>query len=110
MPHYPNVAVVGMHFRGGDAKNIAASLEPGETLRLEREPENQFDSNAIKVFYEALWIGYIEAGQAAWIATEMDEPDAPAYIATVTGSEDRESRGKTNTHPIVTVHPENEAA
>jgi len=41
-------AIVGMHFRP-PAKAIMAVLPTGAELRLEREPENQYDVNAVKV-------------------------------------------------------------
>lgn len=101
---FPNVKVVGAHFRGSDAKEASASLEKGTTLRLEREPENAYDSFAIKVFLEDLWIGYIEKGQAAWIAGQMD--DGEAFEAKVTGHEDvPNASGRITSYPIVTVQP-----
>lgn len=101
MSTFPDVQVVGMHFRGPDAKEAAASLEPGTMLRLEREPDNQYDPNAIKVFFESLWIGYIERGQAAWIAPLMDEGATPT--CTVTEVREIEAGRKTNLHPIVSI-------
>lgn len=82
MPDFPEVRVVGMHFRGSEAKSIAAALEHGESVRLEREPDNEYDAFAIKVFYEDTWIGYIERGQAAWIAGLLDEGAAPSAVVT----------------------------
>jgi hypothetical protein len=73
---FPLVRVVGMHFRGAGAKDYAAALVGGEALLLEREPENQFDSMAIKVLTpgeHSFHLGYIERGAASWIAAEMDE-------------------------------------
>lgn len=98
MNTYPNVAVVGMHFRGSDAVQLAASLEPPTALRLQREPENEWDANAIKVFYEDTWIGYVERGQAMWISMDLDT--GSTAVARVTGNE---VRGK-NIHPILTIY------
>ena len=50
-PTFPNVLVVGMHFRP-NGKAIVASLIPPVSFDLEREPENQYDMFAIKVLYE----------------------------------------------------------
>ena len=52
---------------------LADGLQIGTVLRLEREPTNEYDPNAIKVFFEDTFIGYIERGQAAWISPELDE-------------------------------------
>lgn len=99
---FPNVRVVGMHFRGADAKEAAAGLQPEQVLRLEREPDNSFDGNAIKVFFEDLWLGYLEASQAAWIAPNMDE--GRAFTCTVqTVSEEPLKNGKINYIPLVEV-------
>lgn len=70
-------AVVGNNFRGTDAKVAIKTLEVGDTLTLEREPDNPYDENAVKVYMsvddEPVWIGYIETTVAAEIAPEMDE-------------------------------------
>lgn len=97
MPLFPQVEVVGMHFRGGGAKDVAAALSPGDSVRLEREPDNAYDAYAIKVFVEDLHIGYIERGQAAWIAPYMDDEKTPEAI--VTGHKERNR----NIHPILSI-------
>lgn len=110
MTTYPGVKVVGMHFRGTHAKEIAASLTPGDRLHIEREPENQFDANAIKVIHPPTeqFIGYIEATQAVWIASEIDNlehisdgtPETqPLATVTVTGHEVE----RNNIYPIISV-------
>jgi hypothetical protein len=100
MTTFPNVACVGMHFRGPAAVDAAAQLEPGSTLTLIREPDNAFDAYAIKVMLEDLHLGYIERGQAAWISPLLD--DGSEATATVTHIE---QRGK-NHHPILTIEVE----
>jgi len=100
MPTYPNVKVVGMHFRGAHAKEIASALLPGNTLTLEREPENAYDINAIKVIHPGTeqHIGYVEASQAAWIASEMDDAaELPTCTVTELMTQNR------NTYPLVTI-------
>ena len=98
------VKVVGMHFRGADAVQLAESLTAGEPLTLEREADNPHDINAVKVFYQDTWLGYIERGQAAWIAGELDD-DPNNYVCTVTGHEAvTNARGKENVYPVVEIH------
>lgn len=115
MPSYPNVRVVGMHFRGDLAKEIASALSPGDTLTIERDPENQFDANAIKVIHPGTgeFIGFIEATQAVWIASEIDElesfsdigdgqgdvPNINSVTCIVTGT----ITARNTTYPVVTV-------
>lgn len=69
---FPSVNIVGAHFRGADVKNLVWTLTPGQTLRLEREPDNPHDANAIKAFFEDCHIGYVERGTAAWMAPHLD--------------------------------------
>ncbi len=97
-PTFPNVLVVGMHFRPR-GKEIAANLLPPVAFELEREPDNQYDSFAIKVMYAGEHIGYIERGQAAFIATYMDDGVKYSCVA------EEFRQVKNNLHPVVTVAP-----
>lgn len=108
MTNFPDVAVVGMHFRGSEVKALVAGLEvpeesePPLTFRLEREPANLFDANAIKVFFESTHIGYIERGQAAFIAYHMDEGRTATCI--LRRMEERTTGKAHNIHPICEVN------
>ena len=44
--------IVGTNFRGADVVMLLRGLPPGTQLTLVREPDNQYDSNAIKVMYD----------------------------------------------------------
>lgn len=101
-PTFPNIAVVGMHFRGQHAKAWAEAVQPGTEIFYEREPENPYDSMAIKVLYNLQHVGYIERNQAAFIAPWIDQ--GVEYSCTVTGVE---QRGK-NIHPLVLFTPTEE--
>lgn len=76
----------------------------GETLSLEREPENPYDENAIKVLYdldgESLHIGYIAKEDAAFIAPHLDE--GSEFVTQVF---DFETRGR-NLHPLLKISDE----
>ena len=98
MPTFPNCKVVGMHFRGGGAKDVAANSSDATPFRLEREPDNQFDTYAIMVLVEDMHIGYIERGQAAWISPLLDEG------ATAVPEFDRLETHGNNVHPVLTIH------
>lgn len=100
MPTFPNVACVGMHFRGGGAVELARMIDETTEVLLEREPENQYDAYAIKVMIADQHIGYIERGQAAWISPLLDEGEV-ARVEYV----EHEQRGK-NSHPIFNIHVE----
>lgn len=104
-PSFADVMVVGMHFRQEvNAKAIVESFVPPVELQLEREPENPYDSMAIKVFYNGAHIGYIERGQAAFIAPWMDQ--GVEYSCTVTELCEK----KNNLHPLVSLKPVEAAA
>jgi len=104
-PTFPNVAVVGMHFRGEHAKAWAEAVQPGTEIFYDREPENPYDSMAIRVLYNFQHVGYIEREQAAFIAPWIDQ--GTEFSCTVTGVE---KRGK-NLHPLVLFSPvEHESA
>lgn len=72
VPKFPNVSVVGMYFRGPHAKAWAEQVPIGEELFYEREPENPYDPSAIKIMYNLEHVGYVERGQAAFIAPHID--------------------------------------
>ncbi|NNW55483.1 MULTISPECIES: HIRAN domain-containing protein [unclassified Roseobacter] len=103
-PTFPNVKVVGMHFRGDHAKAWAEAVEPGTEVFYEREPENKYDSYAIKVLYNLQHVGYIEATQACFIAPWMDEGTEFTCIVT-----DKQPGARANIHPIVCFTPLEEA-
>lgn len=44
--------LVGRQFRPAETRNVFDSLDIGEVLRLERDPENEYDDQAIKVLYD----------------------------------------------------------
>lgn len=64
----------GVNFRGAEIKQIVENLDDGAELRLEREPTNVYDTNAIKVYDTGFgeFIGYIAKEGAAELAQLMD--------------------------------------
>ena len=101
-PTFENVKVVGMHFRGAGIKGLVENLTPPVVFKLEREPENQYDAMAVKVFYGEHHIGYVERGQAAFLAPQMD--DGTSYSCMMV---DRVFENK-NSYPLCTIAPETE--
>jgi hypothetical protein len=49
------------------AEKMALGIAIGDPLLLRHEPENQWDPNAVKVFWNDQWIGYIPKDMAALI-------------------------------------------
>ena len=66
------------------AEKMALGIAIGDPLTLLHEPTNQWDSNAVKVFWKEQWIGYIPKDMAALIAAEVPEA-ATGLEAVVTG-------------------------
>lgn len=55
-----NFEVKGLYYRGKEARLEAERLVRGDVLRLEPEPDNPQDENAIRVYTErGIWIGYV---------------------------------------------------
>lgn len=99
-PTFPNVLIVGMHFRGSHAVATVSSFLPPVELQLEREPQNPHDEFAIKVLYDGEHIGYVERGQAAFISPQIDA--GQKYMCTV---DNLVQKGK-NLHPSCTIEPD----
>ena len=49
-------------------EKMGLGLAIGDSLTLLHEPSNQWDPNAVKVFWKEQWIGYIPKDMAALIA------------------------------------------
>ncbi len=81
------VPLRGNHFRDIDAKIAWAEAQPGDQLQLERDPDNEYDPNAIRVVNnDGVWLGFIPKEVAAWLARDMDA--GQQFTCTVT--DDRE--------------------
>lgn len=65
------VSIVGSSFYPG-AGNWIAKLRAGQPLRVEREPNNQYDPNAISVHIFQQKLGHFPRGFAAEVAPLMD--------------------------------------
>jgi hypothetical protein len=55
-------------------------MKGGDRVRLVREPDNQYDSNAVQVWFIAVWIGYIPKVANPAIAAAMDAGIAPEAV------------------------------
>ncbi len=76
--------VVGVTFEG--RQDLVAGLEPGVELALVRDPDNAYDSNAVRVQLGTLQIGFIKKPIAARIAPNIDAGERyRAEVRQVTG-------------------------
>ncbi|MEB3333018.1 MAG: HIRAN domain-containing protein [Synechococcaceae cyanobacterium] len=66
------------------AEKMALGIAIGDPLTLLHEPTNQWDPNAVKVFWREQWIGYVPRDMAALIAEDVPEA-ATGLAAVVTG-------------------------
>ncbi|MFA6290680.1 MAG: HIRAN domain-containing protein [Victivallales bacterium] len=64
------IGTVHSHLAG--LEYTSAQVSAGEKLVLEREPENQYDNNAIKAMSGGERIGYLNRQDASWLAPLMD--------------------------------------
>ena len=79
---------------GVNIQNILPELEDGSKLNFAREPNNPYDTNAIKVICDYQHIGYIKAELAEEIAPIMDSgKELKGYITQITGGIDGKNYG-----------------
>ena len=72
-------------YRLADAANkMALGIAIGDPLRLQHEATNEYDANAVKVFWKEVWIGYLPKDMAALIVAEVPEA-ATGLEGVVTG-------------------------
>lgn len=65
------VSIMGSSFHNGAWEHIQR-LRGGQQLRVEREPRNKYDPNAISVHIHNQMLGYFPRGFAAEVAPLMD--------------------------------------
>jgi hypothetical protein len=76
MTNFPGTFIRGMSHRGDHAVEYTRQMEPGDILLLRREPDNQFDANAVQALApgDNPWpVGYVGKETAAWLAPDMDQ-------------------------------------
>ena len=73
----------GVQFRDASVKEVVRELNVDDELTLERDPENAYDTNAIKVLQDSIFLGFVEKDVAAEIADRLDNGDE--YTCTVVG-------------------------
>jgi len=66
------------------AEKMALGIAIGDPLTLLHEPTNQWDPNAVKVFWREQWIGYLPKDMAALVAAEVPQA-ATGLDGVVTG-------------------------
>lgn len=64
--------LMGAAHRDAAARSIVQSLREGDALTLERDPDNAYDENAVRVMWQDVWVGFLERGVAAEVGPRMD--------------------------------------
>ncbi|MFW5962007.1 MAG: single-stranded-DNA-specific exonuclease RecJ [bacterium] len=83
--------VVGVTFE--DRQELIANLEQNDEIWLEREPDNKFDCNAIKVCANVGQIGYIKGDIAQRLSPLIDKGiEYEVFISEITGGESDEKK------------------
>ena len=59
-------------FRHYDGGEVLRGLKPGDRLELVREPDNQYDANAVRVEWRGVKLGYVPRRDNAAVARQMD--------------------------------------
>ena len=75
-----NTKLAGVSFEG--RQDMIAGLRPGHALDLRREPDNEFDPNAIGAWYGSFKLGFIKKEIARRLAPNIDAGER--YTAEVT--------------------------
>lgn len=69
-------ALMGANFRGAEIRDLVAALPIGTEFTLERDPNNEYDANAIKVIYSAEdenhFVGFVAKEVAEELAPLLD--------------------------------------
>jgi hypothetical protein len=72
MPVAISTVIVGTVYRGQNAKSAVALMRPGDTVLLEREPQNPHDPLAVACHYLGRHVGYIPRQANQHIAAALD--------------------------------------
>lgn len=57
--NHTRVVVAGIEYRKEQARSVLKELNEGDTVELIPEPENSYDSHAVKVCVKGIHVGYI---------------------------------------------------
>ncbi|MGH8311237.1 MAG: HIRAN domain-containing protein, partial [Steroidobacteraceae bacterium] len=80
-------------FRHSGGAGVLRILKPGDRLELVREPANPYDSNAVRVEWRGVKLGYVPRRDNAAVARQMDRGIAlEARLAAVRENRNRSVR------------------
>lgn len=65
-------ALAGLNFRPTSAKEAVKNAATGDEVYLERDPHNEYDSNAVMVLIEGEFVGFVPKADNLEIASHLD--------------------------------------
>ena len=77
-------------FRHYDGRDLWRDMKMGDRLQLVREPDNPYDSNAVRVDWRGAILGYVPRRDNAAVARQMDR--GAALEARVAGLRENRNR------------------
>ncbi len=81
--------IVGTGFRGSAALRAVEQMRPGDVVRLQREPDNRHDRNAVACYFLGEHVGYIPRLTNPRIAQALDAGEDIDAIVTAATHIDR---------------------
>jgi len=73
--------IAGVKFH--DLPSVVEDMKEGEVLTLVNEPENKYDSNAIRIERNGVMLGYVPAKYSPLITVMMDEEAVQCKVTDV---------------------------
>lgn len=67
------VTMVGAQFRPPEAKALTKAIDIGQLVELRADPDNEYDSTAVAVYYEDTHIGFIPKAMNGELFTRLQE-------------------------------------
>lgn len=75
------VTMVGASFRPAEAKEVVKALRIGDILELRADPDNDYDSTAVAVYFNETHLGFIpRESNSALFAVLMDGAEISAEV------------------------------
>jgi hypothetical protein len=73
-PDFNGVALRGAFYKGAFAQEVSAGMTKQNAIVLQRDPQNQYDRNAIKALVDLGILGQVDIG---WVGKEWAAEIAP---------------------------------
>lgn len=75
--------IAGVKFRGTEAINELIRRQVGDMLEMEKEPENKYDPNAVKLISNGTMVGYVPQRFSSEVTAMLTIGDAECQIVAI---------------------------